>query len=375
MRIKPPMIRALFILLFFVVTTAVQSQQPGYRSNYVLVWEDHFNYLNDSIWLVKNNFDHWGGEPQVYTSRPENVFIQDGHLVLRVDRETYSCPPEYINQWHCARQYNTGEPYEFTSGWIETRQPDFNAHYGWIEARIMLPYGYGFWPAFWTFRADDPPGGVNAAEIDIFEMLGHKPPNRITTNIHLEYCNEQQPDYPVCANIPSYYQENTIANYAYTYHTYAIEWSPSHLRWWIDDYLFRWDPNPGVVDPVRVILNMAIEPGYPPNETTPFPSDVLIDHVKVYSLVSSEDAHLIRESDLLLYPNPVRHQSEVNLRASGDLTISDWELRSSIGQVIDSGKTADPRHVQIETATLPSGYYSVRIQTSKGPATRNFIIH
>ena len=363
-----------YLFIFFILATSFSGVAQSDRSqNWQLVWEDNFDFLDTDIWLVKNNFDHWGGEPQVYTSRPENVFIQDGHLVLRVMREEYSCPPEYISQWHCVKQYNTGEPYEYTSGWIETQQPDYNTQYGLIEARIMLPYGRGFWPAFWTFKADNA-GATNAAEIDIFEMLGSKPPNKITTNIHLEYCNEAQPDYPVCASIPSYYQENLIANYAYSYHTYAIEWTPTHLRWWIDDYMFRSEVNPGVEGPVRTIINMALEPWSPPDESTPFPSDVLIDFVRVYSLVTGVFDDQITDADLSLYPNPVRSEEVVRLNA-GAASLLDLEVINSLGQVVRTFNSVNAVNYDLDVSGLTDGIYIVNVRTDKGSAVKTLFVY
>ncbi|MCO5269897.1 MAG: glycoside hydrolase family 16 protein [Brumimicrobium sp.] len=249
------------------------GQTPANDPHWELVWEDNFNTLNTNVWLVQNNFDHYGGEPQVYTNRLHNVFVSNGSLVLRVRKETYSCPTGSLNQWECARQFKTGRPYRYTSGWVETKQA-YNTQYGYIESRIKLPYGYGFWPAFWTFVGDGV-SGSNAAEIDIFEMLGHSPSNEITTNIHLNY-----PD----GNI--YFQKQTPTNYDYnnTWHTYGIEWSPSKIIWYVDGSPIRLFPNHGIIDPVRIILNLAIEPDYLPNSSTPFPSDMLVDYVKVYDL-------------------------------------------------------------------------------------------
>ena len=35
---------------------------------------------------------------------------------------------------------------------------------------------------------------------------------------------------------------------------------------------------------MAVILNLAIEPGYLPNPSTPFPSEMIVDYVKAYKL-------------------------------------------------------------------------------------------
>lgn len=227
------------------------GQTPANDPHWQLVWQDEFNTLNTNIWEVANNFDHYG-EPQMY--RTNNTSALNGNLVLKVKSESYL-------------------GHNYTSGWVETKQA-YNTQFGYIESRIKLPYGYGFWPAFWTFIGSGV-SGSNAAEIDIFEMLGHSPSNEITTNIHLNY-----PD----GNI--YFQKQTPTNYDYnnTWHTYGIEWSPSKIIWYVDGSPIRLFPNHGIIDPVRIILNLAIEPSYLSNSSTPFPSEMLVDYVKVYDL-------------------------------------------------------------------------------------------
>lgn len=351
------------------VTISSYAQSDREAQGWQLVWQDEFDSINQAIWVVENHFDHWGGELQVYTNRPENVFIEDGSLVLRANREAYSCPPESVNPWRCARQYQTGLPYEYTSGYIETR-PEYNTQYGLIEARVWLPYGYGFWPAFWTFRG----GGVstqNANEIDIFEMLGHKPPNKITTNVHLDYCNPDYEFWPDCSAIPSYYQENLIANYTYSWHTYAIDWSPTHLRWWYDDYMFRIMPNPGVVDPVRTILNFAIEQGHPPNAQTPFPSDMRIDYVRVYQYVVGTEQHQLDPDLVSVYPNPATAGKALTVTLPAGVMLRGLTLTDALGRAVASAENAG---YGLPLPDLVAGCYYLHIETGAGRAVKTIIV-
>jgi len=299
--------RCVISIIILLNSLLLFGQTPANDPHWDLVWQDDFNTLNTNIWKVKNNFDHYGGEPQVYTSRTDNVFIDNGNLVLRVRNENYSCPQPAINQWGCARQNNTGQLYNYTSGWVESKQ-DYNTKYGYIEARIKLPYGHGFWPAFWTFVGDGVPYNTNAGEIDIFEMLGSEPTSTITTNVHHDYCSPSRPDYNNgnCSNLPSDYLELTPTGFSWdgTWHTYGIEWSPSKLIWYIDGIPSRVYHQTGQtdlatgmpmypVDPVRIILNLALEPWSPPNSSTPFPSDMRVDYVRTYKLDNDCNANLI----------------------------------------------------------------------------------
>lgn len=356
--------RSLMLTIFSALFFQLHAQQ------FRLLWEDQFDSLNTDRWLVQNNFDHYGGELQVYTNRPENVFTENGNLILRVLRENYTCPSEALNPWRCARQYNTGKPYEYTSGWVET-QPDWKMQFGYVEARISLPYGRGFWPAFWTFVAEGLPTHTNAAEIDIFEMYGHKPATNLETNVHLEYCNPDRFDYPDCPSIPSYHKSHIIPNYANKYHVYGCEWTPEFIKFKFNGVNIRVMNNPGVVDPVRIIMNMAILVGNPPTQYTPFPSDIKIDYVRVYEVAqtTNTNVNLPQGLEIKVFPNPAQHFVTVNTAALQGESITSIELVNMMGQVVRTIMHPTDIQSDIDLSGLPEGTYQVKVTTGKGIIT------
>ncbi|MEA3451431.1 MAG: glycoside hydrolase family 16 protein, partial [Bacteroidota bacterium] len=166
-----------------------EAQTPANDPHWQLVWEDNFDSLNTDIWWVRDNFDHYSGdrelgegEPQLY--RTDNVFIDNGNLIIQIFDDEYCCPDSIISEDVCSRQFEYHECYDYTSGWLEGKAAH-NTQYGYLEARIKLPSGVGFWPAFWTGIGRGETG--NAAEIDIFEMTGNRS-DVMGTNIHLAYC-------------------------------------------------------------------------------------------------------------------------------------------------------------------------------------------
>lgn len=360
--------RAIFLTIFSVCVFELNAQQ------FRLLWEDQFDSLNTDRWLVQNHFDHYGGELQVYTNRPENVFTEDGNLILRVLRENYTCPPESLHPWGCARQHKTGKPYEYTSGWVET-QPDWKMQFGYVEARISLPYGRGFWPAFWTFVAEGLPSHTNAAEIDIFEMYGHKPATNLETNVHLEYCTPDRFDYPGCPSIPSYRKSHIIPSYANKFHVYGCEWTPEFIKFKFNGVAIRVMPNPGVVDPVRIIMNMAILAGNPPTQYTPFPSDIKIDYVRVYEV--AQTTHSINSQsqglEIKVFPNPAQHFVSVNTAALQDESIESIELINMIGQVIRTIRHPSDVQIDFDLSGLSKGIYQVKVTTGNGIVTGSFV--
>ena len=135
--------------------------------------------------------------------------------------------------------------------------------------RAKLPKGKGIWPAHWMLPEDRrwPP------EIDIMEMLGHKP-NRILMTVH-----HRQLDKPVHSGF-SYVGPDFSADF----HTFALEWEPDRLAWFIDGKRRHFSPLYSPDTPFFLILNTAVGGILPgnPDETTQFPVYHTIDYVRVW---------------------------------------------------------------------------------------------
>ncbi|MBD3166539.1 family 16 glycosylhydrolase, partial [bacterium] len=74
------------------------------------------------------------------------------------------------------------------------------------------------------------------------------------------------------------------------FHTYAIEWTPDSIDWYLDDVLFH-SGGPEDIEgewvydhPFYLILNIAVGGGFvgPVGPDTEFPQDMIIDYVRVY---------------------------------------------------------------------------------------------
>jgi len=117
--------------LFIHSITFAQTPTHHNDRNWQLKWKDDFNSLNTDMWFVKNNFDH-NGKPSVYLA--QNAYINNDTLVLRSKKEPipYCCPPGYLNEWGCKKQWKTDTCYQYTGAWIET-QPTYNTQYGYLK--------------------------------------------------------------------------------------------------------------------------------------------------------------------------------------------------------------------------------------------------
>lgn len=279
--------KQLFQFVLLSTCFVVRGQTPINDPHWQLIWEDQFNSFNDTKWRKVNLCDH-GGESQLYLS--QNVSISNGNLVLTLKREDYSCPPNApVNSWECGSCIQGVKKY--TSGEIISQIPE-QVKYGYIEARIKLPYGAGYWPAFWTYV-----GTPDYQEIDIFEMIPgafdrcgtYHNQYVITSNMHI--CGSCENGDFFCT---SKYLVSSINDYT-QWHKYAIEWSPSKITWYVDDYPYRTEINDNKFDFTNIILNFALNnhnEAFPPNFNYGGLSygqtaQMLVDYVKYYKLNNS----------------------------------------------------------------------------------------
>lgn len=265
-----------------------RAPDPG-PTGWSLVWSDEFDapagtLPNPAYWTYEigdgtaNGIPGWGNsELQYYTNSPENA-ATDGHgnLVITVKAADGSLQCYY-------------GPCEYTSARLLSKERNEFA-YGRIEARIQVPSGGpGLWPAFWSLGTDiDRVGWPQTGEIDIMEYVSRLP-NEIFGTIH-------GPGYSGGASFGNLYTfGEPVSN---TFHTFAIEWQPDRIEWYVDGYLYHTAtpadvaPNAWVFnDPVYLLLNMAVGGNFggTVSPDTVFPQEMRVDYVRVYQGVDSAE--------------------------------------------------------------------------------------
>ena len=271
----PNILRVGFVLAG-VIVCAAYTQGQTWR----LSWSDEFDgpagaALNHDKWTAETGGGGWGNqELEFYTDDVENAHL-DGHGVLVITAINRTLPDAF-KCWY--------GPCRYTSARLITKGK-FTQAFGRFEARIKLPAGQGMWPAFWLLGADiDKVGWPRCGEIDIMENIG-RAPSVVRGTIH-------GPGYSGANGLGADYTLPQGRRFADDFHTYAVEWEPEAVRWYVDGQLYetrtpadlpagaRW-----VYDhPFFIILNVAVGGAWPgsPDATTIFPQKMLVDYVRVY---------------------------------------------------------------------------------------------
>jgi beta-glucanase (GH16 family) len=272
--------RSTFVIIILALAVLGAASHEIRGQAWRLVWSDEFNGAKGSgidrtKWEAQTGGEGWGNrELEYHTDATKNAHLDGrGSLVIRAIEE--ALPPEF-KCWY--------GPCRFTSARLYTKKK-FTQAYGRFEARIRLPYGQGIWPAFWLLGDDiDSAGWPACGEIDVMENIGREP-SLIHGTLH-------GPGYSGDKGIGASYSLRPGKRFADDYHTYAIEWEPGQIRWYVEGKLYQTrrpvDLPPGakwVYDhPFFIILNLAVGGNWPgnPDATTTFPQEMLVDYVRVY---------------------------------------------------------------------------------------------
>lgn len=251
------------VILFSLLVVLLPVNKANAAPNWNLVWSDEFNgtSLNRANWTpeIGTGSGGWGNnELQYYTDRAQNVQVTGGNLVITAQKESYG-------------------GMNYTSARIKTQDLK-NFTYGKVEARIKLPSGQGLWPAFWMLGSNiSSVGWPKSGEIDIMERVNHNP--YVNGTVHWDAGGHAE--YGRVSGNLDFSQ----------FHVYSIEWDSKYIRWFVDGQQFNEfyiENGTGNTEefqrPFFLLLNLAVGGNWPgsPNNSTPFPSQMLVDYVRVY---------------------------------------------------------------------------------------------
>ncbi len=266
-----------------VSNVTTQSFSPNIASG-TLVWSDEFTNSgasnaqpNPATWTYDTgnsgfgnseleNYCAWGSNTTPCSTANPNAYVgTDGYLHI------------------VAEQPLAGV---YTSARMKTLGL-FSFQYGRIEASMKLPESQGMWPAFWLL-------GNNIAtinwpacgELDVMEHIdGSNPENEgfdwVQGSIH-------------GTGLSGGIQYHPSGFSAAGWSTYGMIWTKGQIQYYLDNpanVYATFTPStqagtwPFDTGPEFVILNLAVGGDWPgsPNATTVFPSQMVVDYVRVYT--------------------------------------------------------------------------------------------
>ncbi len=254
--------------------------------NYELVFSEEFTgtELDPTKW---NTSYLWGtdiiinSEEQFYVDTMNDPdfgydpFSFDGeHLTIN----SIKTPDELLSK-------SLNQPY--LSGVI-TSYDAFKFTYGYVETRAKVTFGRGYWPAFWLLNAyyvDDKP------EIDIMEFIGHD--QDVVYHTYHYFDSEGQLRSTSSQPTPG-------VDYTSDFHTYAVEWKPGTIIFYVNNVEVHRVTDPKVSQQeMYVIANTALGGWWAgsPDESTPFPGEYTIDYIRVYQSTEPYDDVLFSDGE------------------------------------------------------------------------------
>jgi beta-glucanase (GH16 family) len=199
----------------------------------------------------------WGNnELEYYTSRPDNAIVQGGVLKIIALKENY------LGSAYTSARLLTKGKYSFK--------------YGRIEVRAKFPTGVGTWPAAWMLGDNiNTVSWPACGETDIVEHLG-RDLNKIYGTLH----------YPGRSGGNADGNTIMIPDATMAFHTYAVEWTPTSIKIYVDAQLFHTVANSAALpfnQNFFILLNMAMGGNFGGAVDPAFTSATYeIDYIRVY---------------------------------------------------------------------------------------------
>ncbi len=274
-------VSAFAILISYLFTASPAWAMPP--AGYNLVWSDEFNgplgsAPNPANWTYDTGDGGWGNnELENYTTSTNNSRIvadpnaTDGSALAIIAIDTQPGSTNY------------GEVGRYTSARLLSSDLQ-SFQYGYMEARIQMPYGDGIWPAYWMLGNNIGSVGWPACgEMDIMENIGN------AADQLLNHGSLHAPNW----NPTGTYSLPGGALYHNAYHTFGLLWQQDQVQFYVDGVLFETQTAAACSSaggtyefnsPFFFLLNMAVGGSWPgsPDASTSFPQTMLVDYVRVY---------------------------------------------------------------------------------------------
>lgn len=232
------------------------------------VWSDEFDgsTLDLTKWTPESTNNPQNNERQAYL--PQQITVSGGNMVITSENIPVG-----------NKQYRSGRVHS-----------KYTQQHGRWEIRADLPGTKGMWPAIWLLPDTTKYNWPSQGEVDIMENRGNQP--TLTSSAY--HFGTNPPffhDYRTSEQTTSVMGD--AVNYHTGFHTYAVEWDASKVRFFVDDVnhwtVYNSDTNGYLASqtaPMWTMLNAAIGGDFlgsqQPDGTSVWPQQFLIDYVRIY---------------------------------------------------------------------------------------------
>jgi beta-glucanase (GH16 family) len=252
-----------------------QDTQPvGPAGNWSLIMADEFDdaALDPALWHTAQPWSNAliNGQQQLYDNCP-----YPWQTWMTVCAPT----PHVVEQGGTLRLIATDDEistadwtYPFTSGAVNTIDLAWFTAPLAVEIRAKPPAGRGLWTELWLHPdlGTWPDGG----EIDILELLGENPYVAHQTVHWGENGSDAGSGEPF----------NNGTDWTSGFHTYTVEWTASAVTFWIDGVQTHRVAGHSPQGRMHLIMDLAVGGSWPvpPDASTPWPSILEIEYVRVW---------------------------------------------------------------------------------------------
>jgi beta-glucanase (GH16 family) len=220
----------------------------------------HDNFSGTTLDRSKWNVDitestQYNNELEAYIDSRATVRLVHGHEAAGAHGGAL------LLQAHYRPGYTTpnGNKLDFVSGKVDT-SGKFDVAHGTVSARMKLPVGIGYWPAFWMLGYGNWP---DTGEIDIMENIGD--PTWVSAATHGPgYSGDQAP-------VNRAYLHSMHLPAVAAWHTYTVDWTADAMTFYVDGKVFFKETKAMITffgawafdNPKYLILNLALGGIYP----------------------------------------------------------------------------------------------------------------
>ncbi|KAI0087252.1 concanavalin A-like lectin/glucanase domain-containing protein [Irpex rosettiformis] len=249
------------VLIYFGWTGVHQLKD----ADLCLVLNEGFNSLDlDNTWTRDVELGGFGnGEFEIATASSENLYIRNNQLYIMPTLTSDETGTDAIfnggsydlgdactaghdsfsisgtsDSGNCTASSDGGNNVlpPVKSARISTKG-HYSIRYGKVEVRAKLPRGDWLWPAIWMLPVNNTYGmWPLSGEIDIMEARGNAQSYAAQGINFVRSSLNYGPLSTVQTHIVGWWQEKRFT-YAEDFHTYALEWTPDWMRFYVDTRL------------------------------------------------------------------------------------------------------------------------------------------